>query len=100
MTEENAVVQELDSTQTQVNAEVSDATSVDPQATPEQGENEQGNKRKGGWQRKIEKLERQNEYLLSQVIGKQRTAPVPTPEPQAAVKAKPSWAEYEAAGKS
>jgi hypothetical protein len=44
-----------------------------PQTTANDGEQEQG-KRKGGWQRKIEKLERENEFWREQAL---KTAPQP-----------------------
>jgi hypothetical protein len=95
MTEENAVVQELDKTGTQVDPKESDATGVDPQGTAEQGENEQEKKRKGGWQRRQEKAERERDYWREQAL---RNAPKSEPEPKVEAKPKPVWKDYEEKG--
>lgn len=103
MTEENAVVQELDKTGTQVDPNATAAAGTekvgeeaDPQGTQEQGEKEQEKKRAGGWQRRQWKAEQERDYWRTVALKN-------APQQEATkveVKAKPSWAEYEAAGKS
>lgn len=54
-------------------------------------EAEEKRKRAGGWQRKIERLERQNELLLQRLSqAPQAAPPAPTPEPTATQKAE-AW---------
>lgn len=72
--------------QDQVNAEVSPtaepkpAGEVDPQANANEGENEPEHKRKGGFQRRIERQEKLIEQLTAALAGRVPAAPT-TPEP-------------------
>lgn len=76
--EEQAVVPTEDVTENTVNPEASAVAEPEkvgdkpePQGTPEQGETEeQKSKRKGGWQRRIEKLERENEVLRELALAR------------------------------
>jgi DNA polymerase III alpha subunit (gram-positive type) len=104
MTEENAVVQELDKTGPQVDPKETAAAGTekvgeeaDPQGTQEQGEKEQEKKRAGGWQRRQWKAEQERDYWREVAL---KNAPKQEAVTKVEVKAKPSWAEYEAAGKS
>lgn len=81
-----------------VNAEVSqdakpEGGAADPQANANEGESE--HKRKGGWQRKIEKLERENEFWREQALkGPKAAAPV-VEQPKPEVKAKPTPKDFD-----
>lgn len=64
----------------QVSSEVSETAEpkvgeeTDPQEPQEQGEEELKPHKKGGWQRKIEKLERRNEELMTALLSREQKA--------------------------
>lgn len=86
----------------QVNAEESPAKTEekvgepDPQAKANEGETEhEGQKRKGGWQRKIEKLEKQRDALVERLLAKEPEKPSAQPEKPAEPKAKPEPKDFD-----
>jgi hypothetical protein len=100
MSEEAVVLTHQDAPEVeapQVNAEVSggETPAVDPQANANEGENEQKeHKRTGGFQRKIQKLEEQNEQLLAAQVGKAGEAPKAGPPQAEADEPEPQPADF------
>jgi hypothetical protein len=85
-----------------VNAEESPAKTetvgeLDPQAKANDGETEpEGQKRKGGWQRKIEKLEKQRDALVERLLAKEpEKQQAQTEKPAETPKAKPEPKDFD-----
>jgi hypothetical protein len=88
MADETAVVPNVDVTETQVTPEEpviakpdEGGEVADPQGTETEGETEHERKRKGGWQRKIERLETEREFLMQELLKTRNSQPEPKPEP-------------------
>jgi hypothetical protein len=70
----------------------------EPQGTENEGEHEQERRRKGGWQRKIERLETEREFLMQELLKHRSSEPEQQPkpvEPSVEAKAEPTPQDFD-----
>src|SRR5688572_24658650 len=87
-----------DDTEAKPEGDGTEAKGGEPEEPPADGgepaEAEEKRKRAGGWQRKIEKLQRQNELLIEQLAAQRTGPPPPASKPDAEKTAEEKAAEY------